>query len=198
MASESPAPTPEGRKRQRLASMDAYRGFVMLLMAGEMLRFHAMSRALPDSGFWRFLAHHQDHVQWRGCTLHDLIQPSFSFLVGAALPWSLANRDAAGQSQVRMFLHTLWRAFALAALGIALRSTHAPMTRFTFEDTLTQIGLGYVFLWLLGFRGARFQAGALVAILRDTGRGSRSRRRRRRASIPRPSASRRTGCGSTG
>ena len=28
---------------------------------------------------------------------------------------------------------------------------HQPQTYFTFEDTLTQIGLGYVFLFLLGF-----------------------------------------------
>ena len=31
-------------------------------------------------------------------SLHDLIQPSFSFLVGAALPFSVASRGAAGQS----------------------------------------------------------------------------------------------------
>ncbi len=32
-----------------------------------------------------------------------------------------------------------------------MRSLHQPQTYFTFEDTLTQIGLGYVFLFLLGF-----------------------------------------------
>ena len=36
-------------------------------------------------------------------------------------------------------------------LGFFLRSMHQPQTYFTFEDTLTQIGLGYVFLFLLGF-----------------------------------------------
>ena len=43
--------------------------------------------------------HHQSHVEWTGCSLHDLIQPSFSFLVGVALPFSLASRLARGQSQ---------------------------------------------------------------------------------------------------
>src|SRR6185437_13070820 len=38
-------------------------------------------------------------------------------------------------------------------------------TNFTFEDTLTQIGLGYVFLFLLGFRSPRWQWGALGVIL---------------------------------
>ena len=50
-----------------------------------------------------------------------------------------------------MFGHALWRAFLLIALGILLRSQHTKLTNFTFEDTLTQIGLGYVFLFLLGF-----------------------------------------------
>ena len=36
------------------------------------------------------MAWHQTHVEWVGCTLHDLIQPSFSFLVGSALAFSVA------------------------------------------------------------------------------------------------------------
>lgn len=165
MSNPAPAPEKADKKPPRLASMDAYRGFVMLLMAGEVLSFGRVAEKLPDSGFWRFLAHHQDHVDWQGCTLHDLIQPSFSFLVGLALPWSIAARQGKGDSFPRMFLHTVWRAFLLAALGIFLRSTHSPQTNFTFEDTLTQIGLGYTFLWLLAWRGVRTQVGALVAIL---------------------------------
>ncbi len=48
-----------------------------------------------------------------------------------------------------MLCHTIWRSFILMALGIFLRSIHSPMTNFTFEDTLTQIGLGYTFAFLL-------------------------------------------------
>jgi heparan-alpha-glucosaminide N-acetyltransferase len=42
-------------------------------------------------------------------------------------------------------------------LGVFLRSTGASQTNWTFEDTLTQIGLGYGFLFLLGFRPLRDQ-----------------------------------------
>jgi predicted acyltransferase len=150
---------------QRLSSMDAYRGFVMLLMAGEMVRLGAVAAKMPADNVWHFFAHHQDHVDWQGCTLHDLIQPSFSFLVGLALPWSIASRQQSDQGFLRMFFHTVWRALALSALGIALRSTHASQTNFTFEDTLTQIGLGYTFLWLLAWRSVRTQVVGLVAIL---------------------------------
>ena len=39
------------------------------------------------------------------------------------------------------------------------------MTYWTFEDTLTQIGLGYTFLFLLAFTSLRVQVGVFVAIL---------------------------------
>lgn len=137
----------------------------MLLMMGEVLRLRQVSRALPDSGFWSFLAFHQSHVEWIGASLHDLIQPSFSFLVGVALPFSIANRMARGESKVRMTGHALWRALLLILLGIFLRSTSRNMINWTFEDTLTQIGLGYGILFVLGFRPVRDQWLALAAIL---------------------------------
>jgi len=156
-AKQSPPP--------RNIAMDAYRGFVMLLMMAEVLRLSRVSQAFPENPLWKFLANQQTHVEWAGCSLHDLIQPSFSFLVGVALPYSIASRIAKGGTFGKMFGHALWRAFLLAALGIFLRSTHSPQTNFTFEDTLTQIGLGYPFLFALGFRPPRWQWTALGVIL---------------------------------
>jgi heparan-alpha-glucosaminide N-acetyltransferase len=150
---------------QRIASIDAYRGFVMLLMMGEVLRFGDVAGRLPWSGFWAFLDRHQSHVPWIGCTLHDLIQPSFSFLVGAAIPFSLARRVDAGQPQWRRTLHAFWRALLLVLLGVFLRSTHSGQTNWTFEDTLTQIGLGYGFLYLLALRSRGVQWAALGVLL---------------------------------
>ena len=149
----------------RLTSLDAYRGLVMFLMMAEVLSLSRVARARPDSVLWQFLAHHQSHVDWIGCSLHDLIQPSFSFLVGVALPFSLASRAARGQSRARMVLHAAWRALVLILLGVFLRSIGAHQTYWTFEDTLSQIGMGYVALFLLGFRPARDQWIALGLIL---------------------------------
>ena len=50
----------------RLASVDAYRGLVMFLMMAEVLKLHRVAAALPESGIWKFLAHHQSHVEWVG------------------------------------------------------------------------------------------------------------------------------------
>jgi predicted acyltransferase len=144
-------------KSPRLASIDAYRGLVMLLMMAEVLEFCNVSAGIPASGFWRFLCHHQSHAEWVGCSLHDLIQPSFSFLVGVALPFSVARRTTEGQSQLYLTLHAFWRALILVLLGVFLRSTGHSQTYWTFEDTLTQIGLGYGFLYLLALRSTRVQ-----------------------------------------
>jgi heparan-alpha-glucosaminide N-acetyltransferase len=153
----------------RLGSIDGYRGFVMLLMMAEVLHLSTVAKNWPEVSWskplWMFLALNQSHVEWTGCTLHDLIQPSFSFLVGVALPFSLANRVSRGESLGWAILHAAWRSLLLIALGIFLRSTHSEQTRFTFEDTLSQIGLGYFFLFLLGLTKQRWQWLALVAIL---------------------------------
>ena len=149
----------------RLESVDAYRGLVMFLMMAEILKFAAVSKAIPGNEAWSFLAGLQDHVEWIGCSLHDLIQPSFSFLVGVSLPYSIAARRARGQSKVVMSLHAFWRAFVLVALGIILRSIWTKTPDYGFTDTLSQIGLGYGFLFLLGFRPVRDQWIAVALIL---------------------------------
>jgi heparan-alpha-glucosaminide N-acetyltransferase len=149
----------------RIGSVDAYRGLVMFLMMAEVLRLCAVAAKVPGSDLWALLCHHQTHAEWIGCSLHDLIQPSFSFLVGVALPFSIASRMARGQSKAGMTAHAFWRAFLLVALGVFLRSRSGPRTNFTFEDTLSQIGLGYPFLFVLGFFSARVQWIALAIIL---------------------------------
>jgi heparan-alpha-glucosaminide N-acetyltransferase len=150
---------------KRVVSLDAYRGLVMFLMMAELLELPRLAHHFPGSALWQVVGFHTQHVEWTGCSLHDLIQPSFSFLVGVALPFSVASRLARGQSFARMFGHAVWRSLLLIALGIFLRSVGRPQTYFTFEDTLTQIGLGYPFLFLLAFRGARARATALALIL---------------------------------
>jgi predicted acyltransferase len=156
-----PAALPAARN----TAVDAYRGLVMLLMMGEVLNLAKVARAYPGNWFWAFLGYNQTHVQWAGCSLHDMIQPSFSFLVGVALPYSIASRLKRGATFDKLFGHALWRSFLLVALGVFLRSMSHTQTYFTFEDTLSQIGLGYPILFLLGFRPAKWQWGALGAVL---------------------------------
>ncbi len=156
---------PGSQPGQRNIAVDVYRGLVMLLMMAEVLRFARVSAAFPTSLFWKVLAWNQTHSEWFGCSLHDTIQPSFSFLVGVALPYSIASRLAKGSTFWKLFVHALWRSLVLVALGVFLRSMDRSQTYFTFEDTLSQIGFGYPFLFLLGFRPPKWAWAALGIIL---------------------------------
>jgi len=81
------------------------------------------------------------------------------------MPFSLAKRRANGEPFGRLLAHAVWRSIALILLGIFLRSLERQQTYWTFEDTLTQIGLGYTFLFLLAFTSLRTQIVVFVTIL---------------------------------
>jgi heparan-alpha-glucosaminide N-acetyltransferase len=147
----SAAAIPAKPPAPRNLAVDVFRGFVMLLMMAQVMQLARVARSFPGNWFWAFLGFNQSHIEWHWGSLHDMIQPGFSFLVGVALPYSIASRIAKGKSFRSVFLHALWRSLLLIALGIFLRSQRGTQTNFTFEDTLTQIGLGYPFLVLLGY-----------------------------------------------
>lgn len=153
----------------RVASIDVYRGMVMFLMLAEMLHLNRLKEKVQGEGWLAttldWLAFHTSHVPWRGCSLHDMIQPSFTFLVGTAMAFSLVARADKGQSWNLMFLHACMRSMILVFLGIFLRSLGKPYTNFTFDDTLTQIGLGYWLLFLLSGLSIRGLVIALGTVL---------------------------------
>jgi heparan-alpha-glucosaminide N-acetyltransferase len=149
----------------RLVSLDAFRGFIMLAMASSGLGIAAVAKSFPDSRVWTFLASQTDHVEWRGCSFWDLIQPSFMFIVGVAMPWAYANRRAKGQGWFRQFGHALGRSLILIALGVFLSSNSSKQTNWTFVNVLTQIGLGYAFVFLVLKWSWPWQLLAAIAVL---------------------------------
>ena len=164
-AESRPPAAPAREPAVRLASLDVFRGLTMLFMASEIMRIPAVARQFTGSPSAQWLAYLLDHVEWTGFVPWDLIQPSFMFMVGVALPFSVASRRTRGEPFRAQLGHAVRRAFILVALGILLRSIGRPQTYFTFEDVLTQIGLGYVFLFLLAHASARTQLVAASGIL---------------------------------
>ena len=127
-APEAPPPAPPSAAagiKTRILSIDAFRGFVMFLMLAEAMHLMNVRRAFPGNRFWELVAFNTTHVPWQGCSLHDLIQPAFSFLVGAAMAFSIVSRTSRGESWNRMLLHAMWRSVALIFLGIFLRSLNS-------------------------------------------------------------------------
>lgn len=165
----TPAPAaPQSTLTERLMSLDTYRGLVMMLLA--------FAAAHEHSGLWfapirekypqmTWLDFHFDHPAWGVGGLWDLIQPSFMFMVGVSMAYSYASRARRGQSYGRMFGHAVYRAVVLILLGVFLRSLHEEGTYWTLEDVISQIGLGYVFLFLLWNRAWWVQLLAATVIL---------------------------------
>jgi heparan-alpha-glucosaminide N-acetyltransferase len=158
--------------KQRLQSLDAYRGLIMITLAFESFGLaataHQHLQNEPSSGFWKVVQHQFSHVEWAGCAYTDLIQPSFMFMVGVSMAYSYLKRRQMGHSYGRMFGHALWRSLVLVFLGVFLMSNWDPTTNWTFVNVLTQIGLGYAFLFLLWGRTFRTQAIAAAGVLVGT------------------------------
>ena len=153
-------------KSDRVVSIDVYRGMVMFLMLAEVMHLHDLADAYPGKKWLEWLHFHTTHVAWEGCSLHDLIQPGFTFLVGVAMPFSVASRLRRGGSSFQLLAHAAIRSLVLIAIGIVLRSLDRDQTYFTFEDTLTQIGLGYFFVFCIALLlPTRLHLAALLVVL---------------------------------
>src|SRR3954469_11441740 len=98
---EAPTRTGTTTAPRRYLALDAYRGFIMLLLASEGFGF-SMLKGDPT---WGRVAGWFDHVPWEGLVFWDLIQPAFMFMVGVAMPFALAARTARGATERDNFRH---------------------------------------------------------------------------------------------
>jgi len=100
---------------ERLLSLDVLRGATIAAMilvndAGD-----------EPSSYWPL-----KHAEWNGWTPTDLIFPFFLFMVGVAMPFSMASRLRRGESRNQLLKHALWRGFLLFAIGVALHGLPWP------------------------------------------------------------------------
>jgi len=152
-------------KAGRLVSLDAYRGFIMLLLVSEGFGF----AALAHHPAWAWLAYQVDHSPWVGCTFWDLIQPAFTFMVGVAMPFAFARRLEQGAARGGVFKHILWRALMLIVLSNIYSNWGGSRPRalhFQLINVLCQIAFGYLICSLilrLKFRDQVVAAAAMLA-----------------------------------
>jgi len=100
----------------RLVSLDALRGFDMLWITGGTSILLGLGKVLQRPWFDKFLEQF-DHVRWQGLHFYDLIWPLFMFIMGAAIPLSVAKRRARGATDRSLLLHAVRRAIILFCLG---------------------------------------------------------------------------------
>ncbi|MFN0195134.1 MAG: acyltransferase family protein [Planctomycetaceae bacterium] len=162
----------QGHASKRLLSLDAYRGLIMISLGfngfGLAVTATKQLELNPESSFWETVRYQFSHVEWGGCAYWDLIQPSFMFMVGVSLAYSYAAREQRGESYGKMYMHAVTRSLVLIFLGIFLISNWQDYTEWSLMNVLSQIGLGYTFLFLLWKRHWGIQLGALLAILGGT------------------------------
>jgi len=155
---------------QRLLSLDVYRGMVMLLLASSGLGI-ARATVKGEGALAKWLHFEFSHPEWSsqfhlaGFALWDMIQPAFMFIVGVSMPFSYEKRAKLGQSFGHRFRHAWTRALILILLGVFLQSMRRTETNWMFTNVLSQIGLGYGFLFLLVGKSWRTQFMVGIGVL---------------------------------
>jgi len=154
------APAHTDPPAQRLQSLDAYRGLIMsTLLCG------AAFGSLKGHPNWNWLYVQNEHVAWEGCVYWDLIQPSFMYMVGVAMPFALARREALGDSWGKRLRHVVVRAFNLMLIGVLLDNFGANAWSIGLIRVLQQIAVGYVLAFFVVGKSYRTQGLVAAAIL---------------------------------
>lgn len=127
----------------RLASIDALRGFdMMMITSGGTFIF--LLGGKTGIGFIDAISAQFEHPEWNGFTFYDFIFPLFLFLAGTSLAFSLTGGLAKGISKTELQKKVFKRMLILIFLGIL--DKNAPMDIFDpahirYGSVLGRIGL---------------------------------------------------------
>ena len=154
---------------QRLASVDALRGFDMFWIAGgrELLLATVALFSYPVPAWLEFQL---EHAPWELHTFSawDLIMPLFLFLSGVALPFSITKWGQGGRA--RFYMRLARRLVILWVLGIAIQGNLFEWNiekLKLYSNTLQAIAAGYliasVFLLTLSYRAQIAATASLFA-----------------------------------
>jgi predicted acyltransferase len=143
---------PVAATKGRLASLDALRGFDMFWIVGGYWIVLGLGKGLNNPWFNEHILPQVRHAEWQGFTAWDLIMPLFLFVVGTAMPFSFAKRQARGESRARIFLHVIYRVVLLWILGMIAqgRLLEYDLAQLRpFSNTLQAIAAGYLIASIL-------------------------------------------------
>ncbi len=101
---------------ERLASIDALRGFDMMWITGGEEVIHALNKVIHNP-IMSALDEQFQHARWEGFHFYDLIFPLFLFIVGLVLPFSLTRRLESGANRGQLYRHLVRRLLLLLVLG---------------------------------------------------------------------------------
>jgi len=104
-------------KQKRLLSIDALRGFDMLLIAGGGT-FITLLKGVTNQPWIDTIADQLEHPQWHGFTFYDFIFPLFLFTAGVSLSFSVQSGLRRGLHKSDLYRKAFKRLIILLLLGI--------------------------------------------------------------------------------
>lgn len=91
--------------KERLISLDVFRGFTILLMT-----------IVNNPGSWASIYPPLEHAEWHGCTPTDLVFPFFIFIMGTAIPFAMPTKHF----DLGVFNKIMVRSLRIFCLGLFL------------------------------------------------------------------------------
>jgi len=157
--------SPVSAMTERVTSVDFFRGFTMFVLIIENTRIISQLRSVKESSILQFITTQFSHVRWEGLHFWDLIQPAFMFIVGVAIPFAVANRIKKGDSNKKITLHALKRAFLLLLFGWGLYCIGPGHIEWQFQNVLAQLSVTYLVAFLIRNKSFKFEIIFTVVIL---------------------------------
>lgn len=161
-------PPVAGEKTKRLLSIDALRGFDMLLIAGGGT-FLVLLEGKTGWAWVDWVAMQLEHPAWNGFTFYDFIMPLFLFIAGVSLPFSLNKGLALGMEKGELYRKAFRRMLILIVLGILYKNAPVPVfdpSQIRVVSVLGRIGFaGFVTVVLYlnyGWRGRLAWVGGIL------------------------------------
>ena len=166
--------------KERLTSLDVFRGFTILLMT-----------IVNNPGNWEAIYPPLEHANWNGCTPTDLVFPFFVFIMGAAISFAIPNKKLDNETFNKIAARSL-RIFCLglflnffskiaifslegipllgARLTITFAVTYALLGNFSSKIKLYLALILLAFLFFLAYSGIEeYQAVRIPGVLQRIG-----------------------------
>lgn len=127
---------------RRLASIDALRGFDMLMISGAG-SFFVLLGGKTGLPWVDALAAQFEHPDWNGFTFYDFIFPLFLFIAGVSLAFSLNSSGHRNLSKTDLYKKAGKRMLILIGIGIIYKNAPVPFfepSQIRFVSVLGRIG----------------------------------------------------------
>lgn len=123
-------------QKKRMRSLDAFRGFVMVLMI------------LVNSGgggYWWI-----EHAAWNGLHLADVVFPCFLWIMGVCIPFSIKSQLSRGATKFSICKKVFWRSIKMFLIGICLNSINGPQLEdLRIMGVLQRFGISFLVVSVL-------------------------------------------------